>query len=208
MKSLSAFLAAIVLTFVFTATLTKPLVHGQQSGQQDEDPRQKLYKEKVPADKLPKDKFRKGDSRAIPGEYIVVFVDTVKESDIDAIVDEIIKAQGGVIKDRNNDVWKKALKGFVIRDLSAVAAQAISLDPRVDHVTENITIPALPTTPPKKGGTTEPHESPVPVPENKKEVRRSHFLRPASFCVCRLLSSRDGAFSRRRNQGRILVEDT
>lgn len=76
-------------------------------------------------------KFRKG-KKAIPNQYIVVFNDNIDRQDVDVTAKALSRFHGG----RLLSVYENVLKGFAI-ELPEAAAQALSNDPRVDHVAEN-----------------------------------------------------------------------
>ncbi len=113
--------------------------------------------------KKPKAKFNGGNKDAIPGEYIVYFTAEVKDSEAEKLADELIARYGGSIK--TNDIiietkqadnsvktdvvsrGKKVLfkgksnKGFHAL-MTEAQAKALSEDPKVDHVSENVRMQA------------------------------------------------------------------
>ncbi|HEX8686504.1 MAG TPA: S8 family serine peptidase, partial [Pyrinomonadaceae bacterium] len=79
----------------------------------------------------PAGKFRKA-SRAIPGQYIVVFNDDTPGAQVPALAARLAGAHGGQIR----FLYRHALRGFSAR-LTEAGARAISRDPRVKYVEEN-----------------------------------------------------------------------
>jgi|GEM_PF-4288874 len=126
--------------FLFALTIG-PLAFFIQA--QDQDPREKIYKPPVQKDRLPQGKFRKGHPDAIPDQYIAILNENIPASEIDSIAAELAQIHGGKL----GSVWKSALKGFSIK-MSETAAIALSQDPRVDHVAEDVKISLLEKTDP------------------------------------------------------------
>lgn len=84
----------------------------------------------------PPGKFLKAQAgKALPDQYIVVLKDDIPGPDIDSIAAEVAHGRGGVV----GHVYRHALKGFSIR-LPEAAALALSHDPRVEYVEEDVEV--------------------------------------------------------------------
>ena len=77
----------------------------------------------------------------LPGDYIVRFRDDV--TDVQSIAQSLAVLHKGQIK----NVYRYALKGFAVRNLSDAAAAAIAADPRVLSVEQDQEMHAVTTTP-------------------------------------------------------------
>ncbi len=64
----------------------------------------------------------------IPGDYIVTLRDNVSD------VDEVARSISGLHKGALKHLYKAALKGFAVQNISEAAATAIAADPRVERV--------------------------------------------------------------------------
>jgi subtilisin family serine protease len=78
-------------------------------------------------------------SAPIPGDYIVTLRDNV--SDVAAVA----KAISGLHKGALKHVYKAALKGFAVQNISEAAAAAIAADPRVERVEADQVMTAIAT---------------------------------------------------------------
>src|ERR1051325_5227859 len=79
-------------------------------------------------------KFLKSKN-GIPNQYIVVFKGDVASSKVASLTGELLRHYGGKVK----YVYEHALRGFAV-ELSEPMAIALSKDPRIDHVTQDIEI--------------------------------------------------------------------
>ena len=78
-------------------------------------------------------------SAPIPGDYIVTLRDNV--TDVAAVAQSISGLHKGVLK----HVYKAALKGFAVQNISEAAAAAIANDPRVERVEADQVMTAIAT---------------------------------------------------------------
>jgi subtilisin family serine protease len=79
-------------------------------------------------------------SGPIPGDYIVTFRDNV--TDVSGAAQSISGLHKGALK----HVYKSALKGFAVQNISEAAAAAIARDPRVERVEADQVMTAIATT--------------------------------------------------------------
>lgn len=77
----------------------------------------------------------------IPGDYIVTFRDNV--GDVGSVAQSIAGLHKGALK----HLYRSALKGFAVQNISAAAAAAIAADPRVLRVEEDQVMTAITTQP-------------------------------------------------------------
>ncbi|MDQ6689846.1 MAG: S8 family serine peptidase [Gemmatimonadota bacterium] len=66
----------------------------------------------------------------IPGSYIIKFRDDLNDQDVDNSARSLVKLHSGALR----HLYKSALKGFAVRNLSAAAAAALANDPRVELI--------------------------------------------------------------------------
>ena len=65
-------------------------------------------------------KFREAAEKGIKDQYIVVLEDTVKDEDVEAVADSLVRIKGGQRKGR---AYRRALKGFAVRMTKAKAME-------------------------------------------------------------------------------------
>ena len=82
-------------------------------------------------------------SRSVPisGSYIVKFRDDMNDQDIENSARSLVKLHAGSLK----HVYKSALKGFAVENLSAAAASALANDPRVEFIEQDQVMSAITT---------------------------------------------------------------
>lgn len=88
-----------------------------------------------------KGKFRRSQ-KAIPNQYVVVLKDEISKEEIDPLSSELARTHNGATR----HIYKNALKGFSVQ-LPEPAALALSNDPRVDYVAEDIEVSISTTQP-------------------------------------------------------------
>ena len=81
-----------------------------------------------------KGKFRRSQ-KAIPNQYVVVLKDEISKDEVGSLSSELARTHSGV----TGHIYKAALKGFSVK-LTEQAALALSNDPRVDYVVEDVEI--------------------------------------------------------------------
>jgi hypothetical protein len=81
---------------------------------------------------VPGGKFRRAE-RPIPNQYIMVLNDDISGSEVASVAANLSRLHGGAIR----HVYRYALSGFAVIDISETSAMAIGEDPRVDFVEEN-----------------------------------------------------------------------
>ena len=79
-------------------------------------------------------KFLKSEN-GIPNQYIVVFKEDVASANVASLTAELYELYGGKIK----HIYEHALRGFAV-ELPESLAIALSKDPRIDHVTQDVEI--------------------------------------------------------------------
>lgn len=107
-----------------------------------------IYKKEVDTKKIPpKVKFKKGDPKAIKGQYIVLLAPEIKDSDVENIFKEMSKQYGIKLIDEKHGIWIGGkIKGFACY-ADEKTAEMISKDTRVDSVAEDIAADIFPTLP-------------------------------------------------------------
>lgn len=90
-------------------------------------------------------KFRRVGN-AIPNQYIVVLDDNTPAANVASLAGEMARAPGGNV----THIYRYALKGFAVYQLSEAAAMALSQDPRVEFVEEDgrVSVGTTQTNPP------------------------------------------------------------
>ncbi|MDQ6870607.1 MAG: S8 family serine peptidase [Gemmatimonadota bacterium] len=80
-------------------------------------------------------------SGPISGSYIIKFRDDMNGQDIENSARSLVKLHAGSLK----HVYKSALKGFAVENLSAAAASALANDPRVEFIEQDQVMSAITT---------------------------------------------------------------
>ena len=88
-----------------------------------------------------KGKFRRSQ-KAVPNHYVVVLKDEISKDEVDSLSSELARTHGGV----TGHIYKAALKGFSVQ-LTEQAALALSNNPRVDYVAEDVEVSITTTQP-------------------------------------------------------------
>jgi subtilisin family serine protease len=83
---------------------------------------------------------------AIPGDYIITLRDNV--TDVDGVARSLSALHRGALK----HLYKSALKGFAVQNISEAAAAAIAADPRVERVEADQVMTAIGTESPATWG--------------------------------------------------------
>jgi len=83
---------------------------------------------------------------AIPGDYIITLRDNV--TDVDGVARSLSALHKGALK----HLYKSALKGFAVQNISPAAAAAIAADPRVERVEADQVMTAIGTESPATWG--------------------------------------------------------
>src|SRR5438045_4461386 len=83
---------------------------------------------------------------AIPGDYIITLRDNV--TDVDGVARSLSALHKGALK----HLYKSALKGFAVQNISPAAAAAIAADPRVERVEADQAMTAISTESPATWG--------------------------------------------------------
>ena len=81
---------------------------------------------------------RENGGKIIPGQYIVVFKDNVKDTDVDSVISDLSKKHGT----ENLHSYHRVMKGFA-GGISLKEVEKIKRDPRVDFVSEDREVEAL-----------------------------------------------------------------
>jgi subtilisin family serine protease len=131
MKKVIALLLAVASLVMTTAS---PSARGQNAGD-------------APRRQEPAGKLRRVQGR-IPDQYVVVLKDDVPAPDVAPLADDLSRAHGGLVR----YVYTHALKGFSVR-MPEAAAQALSMNPRVEYVAEDgeVSLAATQFNPPSWG---------------------------------------------------------
>src|SRR5438105_1693603 len=82
----------------------------------------------------------------IPGDYIITLHDNL------TAVDGVARSLSGLHKGALKHLYKSALKGFAVQNISEAAAAAIAADPRVERVEADQVMTAIGTESPATGG--------------------------------------------------------
>ena len=83
-----------------------------------------------------KSKFRKAPVKGIPGQYIVVLQDAVKDKDIEALADSLAASNNG---QRKGNAYRRVFKGFAVR-MREADAMALSEMAEVKYVEQDAVV--------------------------------------------------------------------
>src|SRR5436853_3609590 len=93
----------------------------------------------------------------IPGDYIITLHDNVTD------VDGVARSLSGLHKGALKHLYKSALKGFAVQNISEAAAAAIAADPRVERVEADQVMTAVGTESPATWGIDRIDQSALPL---------------------------------------------
>jgi subtilisin family serine protease len=93
----------------------------------------------------------------IPGDYIVTLRDNVSD------VDGVARSLSGLHKGTLKHLYKSALKGFAVQNISEAAAAAIAADPRVERVEADQVMTAIGTESPATWGIDRVDQNALPL---------------------------------------------